>query len=94
MAILWEEWLGSSEDWGKSSYAISLKRVHSFERTGARRWMTYRQLCEKYGDSALADAIVESKKNSAQLARDHIKPHPDAPEVEVTRPFKLDQPLL
>ena len=44
MAHLWEEWLGSEEDWSKSSLALQLSRSHSHERVGARRWMTFTEI--------------------------------------------------
>lgn len=47
--------------------------------------MTYKQILKKYdGDESVASAIVEAKKSSAQLSRDHIKPHPELPGLPVT----------
>lgn len=85
MAILWEEWLGSNGDWTTSSYALRLSRTHSQENVGARRWMTFKQLVEKYDDVAVAESIREAKWNDPVLCKTHCKPHPDCPENPATR---------
>ena len=79
MAILYDEWLGANENWSKSQYAINLKKSHSHEKIGARRWMTFKQLCSKYEDRSIAESIRDNKKSDPQLAHDHVKPHPDCP---------------
>jgi hypothetical protein len=85
MAILWEEWLGSNDDWKKSQYAIRLSKSHSHEKIGARRWMTFKQLIAKYDDVSIAESIRESKRSDPKLRADHVKPHPDCPQNDVTR---------
>lgn len=80
MCILWEEWLGSSENWNQSSYAITLSCKHEQEKVGARRWMTYNQILEKYHNNAdVAQSIVDHKESDPALSKTHIKRHPDAP---------------
>ena len=85
MAILWEEWLGSNENWKKSQYAIRLSKSHSHEKVGARRWMTFKQIIAKYDDVSIAESIRESKRSDPKLKFDHVKPHPDCPDNSVTR---------
>lgn len=86
MAVLWEEWLGCEEQWNKSEYAIRLTQTKSHEKIGCRLWMTRRQIIDKWhGDETIADAIIETKRSDKRLSATQIKPHPDAPHVEVTR---------
>lgn len=85
MALLWDEWLGASENWKTSTYAITLKRSHSHEKVGARRWMTFKQLCSKYDDVSVAESIRENKKTDPFLKIHHCKPHPDCPKNPATR---------
>ena len=81
MAVLYDEWLACNENWKSSNYLVSLRRQHAHEKSGARRWMTYKQIIEKYsGDITVADSIVEGKKNDPVLAKSCIKPHPDCPQ--------------
>lgn len=84
MAILWEEWLSSNENWKASKYAISLKRSHTHEKIGARRWMTFKQLIAKYDDKDIAESIRHEKKSDPELAH-QVKPHPDCPKNPATR---------
>ena len=85
MALLWDEWLGASENWRNSSYAITLQRTHTHEKVGARRWMTFKQLCTKYEDVSVAESIRTNKKNDAYLSVHHCKPHPDCPDNPATQ---------
>ena len=62
LGILWDEWLGANENWKKSTYAIRLKKTHSHEKIGARRWMTFKQLVAKYEDKEVAESIKAAKK--------------------------------
>ena len=80
MAVLWEEWLHSSEDWSRSTYATSLKKTSSSESMGCRRWMTKGDILKKYdGNAELCDAMVHAKESDPVLSKSQIKPHPDAP---------------
>lgn len=78
MQKLYEEWLQCEEKWSKSSYVIQLQQTSEFCRMGARRWMTYAQICDKYKSSDIATCIVEEKKSNPKLAG-QMKPHPDCP---------------
>lgn len=79
LSTIWEEYLAVGGDWTKSKYALKLANTKSFERVGARRWMTRKQLIAKYEDEEVVDAIIEQKRSDPLLARTEIKPHPDAP---------------
>ena len=85
MAMLWEEWLGSNEDWKKSKYAIRLSSTSEHWNIGCRRWMTLKQLISKYEDADVAKSIVEAKKSDPILKDSHCKPHPDCPQNPATR---------
>ena len=85
MAILWEEWLASNENWKQSKYALRLQRSHSHEKMGCRRWMTFKQIVAKYEDEGVAKAIVAGKKEDPLYQHDHVKPHPDCPSDPATR---------
>ena len=84
MAILWEEWLASNENWKQSKYAQRLQRSHSHEKLGCRRWMTFKQIVAKYEDESVAKSIVRSKKEDDNKF-DCVKAHPDCPLDPATR---------
>lgn len=90
MEILWEEWLASNENWKVSNYAIRLSRSRLHETIGARRWMTFKQLCDKYQDQEIAESIREAKLNDPD--KSHVKPHPDTPDNPATQQHTA-QPL-
>lgn len=83
MAILWEEWLSSNENWKVSNYAMRLSKSHTHEVIGARRWMTFNQLCDKYQDQDVAESIRTAKLSNPEM-KDHVKPHPDNPDNPAT----------
>ena len=83
MSKLWEEWLQSNECWSSSALVIQLKQTTEFTKMGARRWMTYQEICDKYKSSDVADSIVEEKRTSRD-AKTHIKRHPDCPKRDDT----------
>ena len=85
LGILWDEWLGANENWKKFTYAIRLKKTHSHEKIGARRWMTFKQLVAKYEDKEVAESIKAAKKNDPELRDSHVKCHPDCPDNPATR---------
>ena len=84
MQKLYEEWLAANECWSASTYVIQLQQTSKFTKTGARRWMTYSQICEKYKSEDVATCIIEEKKTNPVLAETQIKPHPDCPNREET----------
>ena len=86
MAVLWEEWLHSNEDWSRSTYVTTLKKTSSTESMGCRRWMTKADILKKYnGNNQHCDAIVEAKESDPVLKKSQIKPHPDAPDCKESR---------
>lgn len=78
MAIVWEEWLGSGENWKNSTLAVSLTTRHEHEKIGARRWMTRKQIEDKYGSKEIAQSIIDAKWADPILRATHIKKHPDS----------------
>ena len=62
MQKLYEEWLAASECWSSSTYVIQLQQTSEFIKMGARRWVTFSQICEKYKSEDVATCIIEEKK--------------------------------
>lgn len=79
MPKIYEEWLSSNEQWNRSTWVLQLQQSSEFTRLGARRWMTYKQICQKYESSDVADSIVAEKRGNKQLASQQIKRRPDVP---------------
>lgn len=86
MQKLYEEWLASNEQWTRSNYVVQLQQSHEFTKVGARRWMTFNEIAEKYKSEEVASCIVEEKTSNKALAPYQIKRHPDCP--------KRDEPKL
>ena len=86
MQKLYEEWLASNEQWTRSNYVVQLQPSHEFTKVGARRWMTFNEIAEKYKSEEVASCIVEEKTSNKALAPYQIKRHPDCP--------KRDEPKL
>ena len=90
MQKLYEEWLGSNEQWSRSNYVVQLQQSHEFTKVGARRWMTYQEIAEKYKSNDVADCIVEEKQSNKALAPYQIKRHPDCPKRDEPKLHLLD----
>ena len=81
--IIFDEWLAANEKWKNSKYAISLKKYSGTERVGCRRWLTRKQLLQKYDNEVdVVDAIILAKMEDG-VCDTHVKPHPDAPGCKV-----------
>ena len=82
MAILWEEWLSSMRIGRLAIMPCGCPNL-THEVIGARRWMTFKQLCDKYQDQDVAESIRTAKLSNPEM-KDHVKPHPDNPDNPAT----------
>lgn len=69
MQNVYERWLSCSEDWAKSSWAVSLTTKSKEKKRGARRWMTRAQISKKY---------ESDEKMKPEFAHQREE-HPDVP---------------
>eukprot|EP00435_Cladocopium_sp_Y103_P070765 s621_g36.t1 len=98
MAVLFEEWLSSAEDWNRSKLVQSVQQSQSFSKRGARKWFTRQELALKYGSGkgvgnfTVADEIIKNKTKDPLSAEQCIRKHPDAPEnKELTQYLCFDE---
>ena len=85
MQKLYEEWLASNEKWTSSSWVVQMETSSEFSKLGARRWMTFQQISEKYKSAEVAQCIVDEKRANKVLASQQIKRHPDCPSRDETK---------
>ena len=85
MAVLMESWFSADGVWTNSEFYLCLKSRHSNKKTGARRWLMRSQIEQKYRDAGhpdpatIAGEIIAMKESDPQLAKTHVKAHPDLP---------------
>ena len=79
LQILFEEWAGSKESWKQSELVLQMRSRHSHKMRGARRWITEREISNKYGSDEIASDIVNRKLNDEQLRKTQVRDHPDLP---------------
>lgn len=77
LTILFEEWAGSNEDWSRSELIVQMKNSRTHTKRGSRKWLTRKELVEKYGDEQIADDIISHKLENASLAKSQVRWHPD-----------------
>ena len=79
MALLYEQYTACDGKWTRSSLVVSLRERHSTKKRGCRKWMTFKQLCDKYQSVQAAEEIIMNKLTDEVMAKQDVKPHPDAP---------------
>ncbi|CAE7482715.1 unnamed protein product [Symbiodinium sp. CCMP2592] len=75
-SYLYESWLTSNECWKSSRLLISLRQKNSTKNRGVRRWMTFAEMCNKYGES-IATEIRDAKLEDAELKKKEVRDHPE-----------------
>ncbi len=57
MSVLYEMYVSSTEKWLETSLYISMKAKSKVKRTGVMRWMSAKELAERYGPAMSEDLI-------------------------------------
>ena len=73
-----EAYLECNGKWQESEFVLQLQKKASQRTKCTRRWMTRKQLEEKY-DAAMADEIIRRKQDDEELRRTQIQKNPDNP---------------
>jgi hypothetical protein len=96
MAILFEEWVGCSENWKSSTFLVRMRERTKESQRGARRWLTQADIAAKYSAGRtleeakrIAQEIVDGKETDHHMRTHHIRPHPDAPTNTSMRLFLI-----
>ncbi|CAE7158255.1 unnamed protein product [Symbiodinium necroappetens] len=55
---------------------ISLKQKNSKKSRGLRKWMTFKEMCERFGESVATD-IRDAKLEDAELRQKEVRDHPE-----------------
>lgn len=83
MQLLLDEWISCAGQWKSSALYKKIVQRKTTSSHGARVWLTFQQISQKYGSEEVARQIVEAKLALDEDARKlQIKDHPDAPGVE------------
>ena len=56
---------------------MQVKQKKRNRKRGARAWLTRGELIQKYGSQSVADAIIAAKISDTDLAKEHVRAHPD-----------------
>ena len=85
LTILYEDWLQSGCDWGKSSIVTNSMREKTSRRKGRNVMRTFKSLKEMFG--AAVSKQIRDRKKQMQLTKredeeDFWKPHPECPDIE------------
>lgn len=75
-----DEWLCCAGEWQRSNLYKRMKLSKTTSQHGARLWMTFQQIADKYKSVEIARAIVRAKTEDPEVAKTHCKPHPDCPD--------------
>ena len=87
LQVLFEEWAGSEEDWSKSNLIIQMRSRNKHSKKGCRRWLTQREIADKYGSAEIAADIVRLKLEDRKARASTVRDHPDLPGREDMRQF-------
>ena len=87
LQVLFEEWAGSEEDWSKSNLIIQMRSRNKHSKKGCRRWLTQREIADKYGSADIAADIVRLKLEDNKTRASTVRDHPDLPGREDMRQF-------
>lgn len=79
MAVLFEEWAASGEDWKKSKLVIEMRTKDRHRVRGSRRWLTESEISAKYNSPEIAKDICRNKLENEQLRATTVREHPDLP---------------
>ena len=79
MAILYEQYTACDGKWSRSSLVVSLRERHSTKKRGCRKWLTFKQLIDKYQSVEAAEEIIMNKLSDERMAKEDVKPHPNTP---------------
>ncbi|CAE7479305.1 unnamed protein product [Symbiodinium sp. CCMP2592] len=88
-SYLFEAWLTSSENWKSSKLLISLKQKNSTKNRGTRKWMTYAEMCERFGESVATD-IRDAKLDDPQLKKKEVRDHPECKHRKARTPYTTE----
>ena len=84
LAVLFEQWMACSGHWSESAIYLQMKVEKRLRKCGTRKWLTIHELAMKYASMDVAKKIKAAKESDPEIARTQIRPHPDAPEDEVS----------
>ena len=80
LGILYEQWIQCEGHWSENSLAKELRTSSRHRKIGSRKWMTRSELEHKYNSTRIAERIIVSKEQDAELSKTQIRPHPDCPD--------------
>ena len=91
LAVMFEDWCGSEEDWGKSKLVLQMRQVNTVGRKGSRKWMCRHEIVDKYKSEVIADEIISQKMSMDETARASVvRDHPDSPMEELRQYLVFD----
>lgn len=72
-----EQWASANGVWSQSEFYLQVKQKRKHRSYGSRRWLTRGELLQKYGDSAVVDAIIAAKMADPEASKSQVRCHPD-----------------
>ena len=81
-SVLYDAWAACSEgDWNQSRFYLKIKERHSTKKRGVRRWLTFAELCTRFGQE-LAEQVKNRKLYDQELLKKEVRRHPELPDSE------------
>ena len=87
LAVLFEEWSGAGEDWGRSEMITQMRSKDKHRVKGCRKWLTLAEITAKYNDAEVAWDICRLKLESETLSKSQVRFHPDLPGRDDMRQY-------
>ena len=82
LQVLFEQWATCAGQWKESAFFLRLSNSTRFKSKGARRWLTFTEIAQRYGSNEVATSITEAKENAEdQIKKTQIRKHPDCAEA-------------
>ena len=85
--MLFEEWSGAGEDWGRSEMITQMRSKDKHRVKGCRKWLTLAEITAKYNDAEVAWDICRLKLESETLSKSQVRFHPDLPGRDDMRQY-------
>ena len=78
LAMLMDEWLTCDGHWTESNLFKQLKHESRHRKLGRRKWLTFPEMCVKFGSNTIAERIRDHKLRP-DLVKTQTRDNPDCP---------------
>ncbi|CAK9109543.1 Uncharacterized protein SCF082_LOCUS50913 [Durusdinium trenchii] len=84
LQVLYEQWIGATEKWSASQLVVRMRNRKLSKKVGGRRFMTEREIIQRYGEEVAADIIANKEsKHKEDPEAGLVKAHPESEKLKL-----------